>query len=297
MPDTRITKPRLKNHLHYGKWIYVLIAIVAWFSVDLVYTMTEYRPDRYHRVDVQLVGNATMQDEGLEAMAKKIVAAVSPQDPKLEEINFYNIAYSGDASSDVYGAQKYAVILAEGSSSIFFLDRAMTENMVTQGGAMPLDQYVESGALPKDLALTLPEADNDGNPTGVSHIYAIDASGLGGMLSDDIGFDTRDKYAVVFAACVNPDTAVAVLGNIFSMMTGPVPDSQFAQTIAAEGAAAAQASAEPAILTAAPTTQTPSPVNSAAPAQAEETPAAQTPASPAPLAAAQTPVPAATPAA
>jgi hypothetical protein len=132
MPDTRITKDRLKNHLHYGKWIYVLIAVVAWFAVDLVYTMTEYRPDRYHRVDVQLVGNATMRDEALDEVAKKAVAAVSPRDPKLEQVNIYNIAYSGDASNDIYGAQKYTVILAEGSSSIFFLDKTLLENMVTR---------------------------------------------------------------------------------------------------------------------------------------------------------------------
>ncbi len=242
MPDTRMTREKLKNHLHYGKWIYLLIAVVAWFAVELVYTMTEYRPDQYHRVDIQLVGNSTMQDEGLDAVSKKVVAAVSPQDPRLEEVNFYNIAYSGDGSTDIYGAQKYAVILADRSSSIFFLSRTLMEDMVKRGGALPLDQYVESGVLPKDLAVTQPEPDEDGNPTGVSHVYAIDASGLGGMLADDIGFDTRDKYAVIFAACVNPDTAIAVLNNVFSQMTGPAPDSLFTQSLLE---AAAQASAAP----------------------------------------------------
>jgi len=242
MPDTRMTRDKLKNHLHYGKWVYLLIAIVAWFTVELVYTMTEYRPDQYHRVDIQLVGNSTMQDEGLDAAAKKAVAAVSPQDPKLEAVNFYTIAYSGDGSQDIYGAQKYAVILADRSSSIFFLSRTLMEDMVKRGGALPLDQYVESGALPKDLAVTQPEPDEDGNPTDVSHVYALDASGLGGMLADDIGFDTRDKYVVIFAACVNPDTAVAVLNDVFAQMTGPAPDSLFAQSLLE---AAAQATGAP----------------------------------------------------
>jgi hypothetical protein len=48
------------------------------------------------------------------------------------------------------------------------------------------------------------EVDEDGNPTGVTRVYAIDVSGLGGMLADDIAYDSRDKYAVIFGACVNP---------------------------------------------------------------------------------------------
>lgn len=231
MPDTRITKAKLKNHLHYGKWVYILIAVVAWFAVDMVYTMTEYRPDRYHRVDVQLVGNSTLQDAALEQVAQAAVAAVAPRDPKLEQVNLYNIAYSGDASTDIYGAQKYTVILAEGSSSIFFVNRGLLENIVSQGGALPLDPYVESGTLPKNLAVTLPETDEDGKPTGETHVYAIDASGLGAMLSDDIGFDVRDKYALIFGACVNPDTAAAVLRSLFDQLTGPVPNSEFVRSL------------------------------------------------------------------
>ncbi len=244
MPDTRITKQKLKNNLHYGKWIYLLIAVAAFFMVELVYTMTEYRPDKYHRVDVQLVGNTVMQEEGLEAVGKSAVAAVSARDPRLEAVNFFNIAYTGDATTDIYGAQKYAVMLAAGEGAVYFLNRPLLENMVAQGGALPLETYVEGGALPEELAVSLPEADEDGNPTGVTHLYALDASGLGGMLSDDIGYDSRGKYAVIFASCVNPDTAAAVLNNVFGQLTGPAPDSQFARSIAdAEAQAAAEAQA------------------------------------------------------
>lgn len=249
MPNTRITKESLKNHLHYGKWIYILIAVVAWFAVDLVYQMTEYRPDKYHRVDVQLVGNGVYADAGLEALADKALTAVKPLDARLEEVNIYNIAYSGDASSDIYGAQKYTVMLAAGEGSVYFINRTLLDSMVAQGGALPLDGYIESGALPKELAVTLPEADEDGNPTGNQFVYAIDVSGLGLMLSDDIGYDSRDKYAVIFASSVNPDTAVAVLNSLIAQLTGPAPDSAFVQNLAAQQA---EAAAQAALETAAP---------------------------------------------
>jgi hypothetical protein len=239
MPDTRLSKNRIKNHLHYGKWIYIAIAVIAFFAVDLVYTMTEYRPDRYHRVDIQLVGNTIFGDEALTAVAQKALEDVSPTDANLEEVNIYNISYSGDATTDIYGAQKYTVMLAEGSSAIYVLNRELLENLVAQGGALPLEPYVESGVLPAELAVTLPEADEDGNPTSVNRIFAVDLSGLGKMLGDDIAFNIRDKYAVIFASCVNPDTAARVLRSMIDQLTGPAPDSEFARSLAEAAEAAA----------------------------------------------------------
>ncbi len=239
MPDTRITKARLKNHLHYGKWVYLLIAVAAWFAADLIFTMTEYRPDAYHRVDVQLVGNTTMGDAGLEAVAAKALEAVKPLDERLEAVNLYNIAYSGDASVDIYGAQKYTVMLADRSTAIFVVNRVLMEQLVANGGALPLEPYVEAGALPEELAVSLPVPDEEGNPTADSRLYAVDLSGLGGMLSDDIAFDIRDKYAVIYAPCVNPDTAAAVLRSLIDQLTGPAPDSAFARSVAAQAAASA----------------------------------------------------------
>ncbi len=239
MPDTRFSKDRIKNHLHYGKWIYIGIAVLAFLLVDLVYTMTEYRPDRYHRVDIQLVGNSIFDDEALTAVAQKVLEDVSPTDENLEEVNILNIAYSGDATTDIYGAQKYTVMLAEGSSAIYVVNREMLENLVAQGGALPLEPYVDSGILPAELAVTLPEADEDGNPTAVSRVFAVDLSGLGKMLGDDIAFDSRDKYAAVFAACVNPDTAMRVLRSMIDQLTGPAPDSDFVRSLAAADAQAA----------------------------------------------------------
>ncbi len=282
MPDTRCSKDRIKNHLHYGKWIYIGIAVLAFLLVDLVYTMTEYRPDRYHRVDIQLVGNSIFDDEALTAVAQKALEDVSPTDENLEEVNILNIAYSGDATTDIYGAQKYTVMLAEGSSAIYVVNREMLENLVAQGGALPLEPYVESGVLPAALAVTLPEADDEGNPTSVRRVFAVDLSGLNKMQGDDIAFDNRDKYAVVFAACVNPDTATRVLRSMIDQLTGPTPDSDFARNLLAAADAAATTPDD--LLASPEAAETPAPEAAAAaeealtPAPEASTPAPEAPA-------------------
>ncbi len=67
----------------------------------------------------------------------------------------------------------------------------------------------------------------------------MDLSGLGGMLADDIAFDIRDKYAIIYAPCVNPDTPAAVIRSPIAQLSGPAPDSDIARSVAAAAAATA----------------------------------------------------------
>ncbi len=75
---------------------------------------------------------------------------------------------------------------------------------------------------------------------GQGDYFAIELSAWAWMLADDIGYDSRDKYAVIASSrCVNPDTAAAVLGSVIEQLSGPVPDSAFAAQIAEAKAQAA----------------------------------------------------------
>jgi hypothetical protein len=273
MPKTRVTRSRLKNHLHYGKWIYALIAVAAFFLVDLAYTMTEYRPDKYHRVDFQLVGNSMFNaEEALEAVGRRALEAVAPQDERLETVEFYNIAYTGDAALDYAGTIKYTTMLAVGDSAVYFVNRPLLRQLAADGGVLKLDEYIAAGVLPAESAVRYddgwaPEEDpasdaeralgedpasgegpSDADQVseeqsdyliGQGDYFAIELSGLGLMLADDIGYDSRDKYAVIVSRCVNPDTAAAVLGSVIEQLSGPVPDSAFAAQIAEAKAQAA----------------------------------------------------------
>ena len=42
VPNTKMTRQRWKDHFYYGKWIYIVLAIVAIFVTDLLYSTTEH---------------------------------------------------------------------------------------------------------------------------------------------------------------------------------------------------------------------------------------------------------------
>ena len=56
MPNTKLTRERLSNHLHYGKMFYLVICIVVGMLADVLFTVTAYRAPDERKVDIELVG-------------------------------------------------------------------------------------------------------------------------------------------------------------------------------------------------------------------------------------------------
>lgn len=239
MPNTRVTKQKISTHLHYGKWLYILSAVIAFFVVDMAYTMTEYRPPAERKVDIELVGGYPDTDSYLNTeVSSKMMEAGLAADETLEEVYFYTISYSGDAEQDIYGAQKYMVMIAAQEGDIYVVNRTLMEQLVMQGAATPLDGYIESGALNvegmdlESVTFDEPAEDEETPPSGNRYVYALPASGLNRMLESDINYDNRDKYIVLMSYSKNPDTSIVALQSMIDQLTAPLPEafSQSAQT-------------------------------------------------------------------
>lgn len=237
MPNTKLTKARFSNHMHYSKYIYLVVGLVVWFMVDITFTMTEYRPPKERKVEIQLV-SAYSTTEGLIPVAEQALSDGQAFDETLEAVEFFSLMYSGE-EDDMYGAQKYMVMLAAQEGHIYIVNRGLMEQLVYQGGALPLDSYIESGALNTegmDLS-DVTVAENkvvEESTSDEKHVYALPADSLGGFLASDISFDPRDMYIVVMAYVPNPDTTVAVLRSIMDQMEAPLPDWAIEQAQQAE---------------------------------------------------------------
>ncbi len=228
MPKTKLTLPALRNHLHYGKWIYLAIALGAYFLGSLLFTTTEYRPPAERKVDFQLVGYINNL-EPIQTIADELLADAQLSDPTLEQIGISNILYSGDPETDIYGVQKFTVMIAAREGSVYILDREMLASLAAQGGLLPLEGYIESGALDAtglELSLgTFEEpAEKEGDPkSGIEHVYGLSCENLARFRDPDIGFDTANKFMAVMAYCPNPDTAVDVMQRLRAALSEPAP--------------------------------------------------------------------------
>ena len=225
MPNTKFSREALKTHLHYGKWVYVAIIVGVFALGSMIFTMTRYMPPSERTVVFQIVGGYA-NIEPLEQIADEILtndgAAI---DPTLEEIGIQNIVYSGDASTDVYGAQNFMVKIAAGEGDIFMVNRELTEQLVLMGGAQPLDEYINSGIIDTagmdidSVTFDEPAPNEDEQPSGVRHVYALSASGLVRMTEADIGFDVSDKYLVLMVRSTNPETSVKFMQRMMDALS------------------------------------------------------------------------------
>ena len=217
----------VKTHFEYYFWVYLLIALAGWFVGDLAYTMTEYRPPAERKVEFQLVQSGYVAVEDFEAtLAPALLAAGQSYDETLEAVDFFHIAYSGDATKDVYGAQKYSVMLAAGQGDIWIVDSNQFQQLWQMGGLKPLDEYVAAGLLSTEgmdlsgtmLPETTGETDEEGVPlpaTGPDRLYGIPVRGNPWL--ESAGFDTADCCAVLMHFSVNPETCARVLGALIAL--------------------------------------------------------------------------------
>ena len=57
MPNTKLTKDRMKNHWHYSKMIYLAVVLIAAMLADVLFTATTYRAPNERRVDIHMISH------------------------------------------------------------------------------------------------------------------------------------------------------------------------------------------------------------------------------------------------
>ena len=239
MPNTKLTRDKLKNHFQYGKWIYVLIMISVALVGNLVFTVTVYHAPNERRIDIELIGlYAETEGPAAQEAAQRLLAAGQEHERErdaasgadreadyelpLQEVEFLALNYDPESSSEAsyYAAQKFMVMLAAQEGDIYVLSRSLLLGLLEQNVLVPLDDYIASGALdPGDRNLgrvTFDGYDDEGNATTEQHVYALQADTLTGM-ADAFSYDPEGKYLAVVQFSKNQDTAVAVLQEMINL--------------------------------------------------------------------------------
>lgn len=267
MPKTRLTKESLSNHFHYAKWIYVLIICLSAFGLDLLFTVTEYHPPAERKVEIYLMGGLG-DVEQLDGLAARALEYGKTIDPTLEEVTFLPLSYSGE--DDIYGPQKLMVLLAAQEGHVYFVDRTYLEQFINMGVAQPLEDYIDQGLLdPGDRDLSSvtyeePSFDEDTPPSGETHVYALQAEPLQGLMqTEEPIYYPDDKYIVVCSYVKNMDTTVQVLQFVMDELSTTDPQAETPAETEAPAGTEAPAEAE----TEAPTA-TEAPAVTEAPAEA-----------------------------
>jgi len=250
MPNTKMTKDRMKNHWHYSKMIYVAVVIIAAMLADLLFTVTVYHAPNERRVDIHLISHYINFEADTSPATEEMLAVgkayeierdraagidVDAEDYEapLQEVTVVGMMYDENSEDSYYQQQKYSLTLAAQEGDIFILSREMMNGLAEQGYLTDLTPYIESGMLnPGEMkrAMYYEYTDPYEEPSDRKCVYGLATDELTGMYRS-LGVDYREKYMVILSYCANPDTAASIMQWMIDEYVGVEVDVRTAEEV------------------------------------------------------------------
>ena len=233
MPNTKITKDKLKNHWAYSKKIYILLTAIMVGLGSIAYTMVNnHNPPDFQYVSIALVDSYADYSK-IEREIDTLLKRGQAYDANLEKFDFMGITYTGgnDSEMDYYGAQIYTIQLASGECDMFIQSGDLTRQMQDQGNYIALDTLPSfelfAAKYPNAFQWETLNPNIDGEPVvteeneeirTVPHVYSIDVSQMTELIAKSV-FDVRGKRASILSRSANADTALFILYQMFDLFT------------------------------------------------------------------------------
>lgn len=209
---TPITKAKVQNHFSYSLWKYALLAVVAIFGWNIIYSVTSYRvPDEK---SIVLGVYAYGSDSNINAYMEQVRTDILPE---MEEMTTMYIM-----PDESYGAMILTTRIAARDCDMYVLPREQFQSYAAQGGYMELDEVLPDLVADLEAAgISLSRGQRTNEETGEKHQYAIPCAGLPGMQAM-LQCDTSDMYIGVFFDTGNDDNVLTFFNRfIRDMMVEP----------------------------------------------------------------------------
>lgn len=209
---TPITKEKLQNHITYSLWKYVLLALLAIFGWNIVYSVTAYQAPEEKKIifGMYSYGDDTDINAYMEQVRQELL-------PDMEEMMASLIT-----PDPTYGAMILSTRIVARECDIYLLPREQFQAYAAQGAFMPLEE-----ALPELIAdleaagISLSRGNRSNDELGEKHQYGIPCADLPGIMPLLLT-DTSDMYLCVFFDTENNDNVLKFFDRfVRDMMVAP----------------------------------------------------------------------------
>ena len=140
--STPLTKERIKHHLAYSSWKYLLVVVGVIMGWSLIYTTTAYRSPQNKRIDVY-VQSVTTTPEIMDAFMKPVWEKAVPD---MEVVQSYTLMTTDDYTTTM----QLTTYIYAGEGDIYFLTDQYFKSMASTGALLPLEDLLADGRLEMD---------------------------------------------------------------------------------------------------------------------------------------------------
>ena len=197
---TAITPEKLKDHLHYNWWKYVLLVVLTLSTWSIFFEVTAYRPPEDKKLQILVYGLGDSQE------AQLWLDTVRQRDfPDQEEFVVEYLTPDG-----TYGSMVLSTRIIAGDGDLLILPRDMAQSFMAEGFYVPLEEAEDVLALCEAAGINVERGWRRNTETGERHLLAIPVSGIPrvrGWLYNT----AEDYYLGVRVAGGNNDNAMALL--------------------------------------------------------------------------------------
>ena len=160
---TPVTSGKLKQHLTYSWWKYLLIAVAVFGLVDLLYSVTAYHPPREKTVGLYVYGyiNEPALTEYMDNVRKTEMS-------DMEELNYVTLMVD-----DTYGPMQLMTYLAVGEGDLYLLPREEFLSYAASGSLIPLEDDTELMDIFTSAGISLQSGWRMETDSGETHLYGI----------------------------------------------------------------------------------------------------------------------------
>lgn len=216
MEESRITKKVVRNHWTYNWWKYLLLVFLCTIGIDVLFTMTAYRPPEEKKIELYML-NGYCDTAAMQAELEPLFFEAHPEQ---EELTILNINLTSD---DMYAAMQFSTYVAAQQGDVCLMPLSEVQRLTGDGAEyvfMDLTPYIESGAIDvQDIDLTPGMMKNSAGETG---IYVIPADSLYGLLA--YGTDPADSVLCIMDYNGNEETSAAVLNMLIERYRTEKPE-------------------------------------------------------------------------
>lgn len=216
MANHRISVGQLKTHFVYSWWKYLLVLVLGCFGVDLLFTMTAYRPPEEKKIELYLCSSYADSIAIEEAFWPELQARC----PDQEELTVLNINL---ASGDIYAQMQFSTYAAAQEGDVCLLPRSEFRKLAQDGADnafLELTPYLEGGAIGvEDIDLSGGRAVSEAGEEG---LYGIPADTLYGLL--DYSCDPENSILCIMAYSGNQDTAAVMIDLLLQKLCTEKPE-------------------------------------------------------------------------
>lgn len=196
-----ITKRRVRNHLTYAWWQYVLLVCLAVFGWNLIYTTTRYRSPEHLKVEWYGEGYvAAEQQAQIDALLAGLHGELFPD---MEEVTFTPVAYD-----DTYGNMQLIVWASAGQGDLYTLSEEAYKNLASSGAMLDLQPYIDDGTLNVE-GIDLKRGYVTDAETGKRYLTGIPMDNLTGL--ESYGLVPQGKVMSVLASGGNTENTMKLM--------------------------------------------------------------------------------------